>query len=98
VRVKGELTLLKFIIHINFDLWSSPNSLGLIIVIAHFLNKDLKNRSLLTGIRRVKGSYNGENIAKAIILILIEIRIVNKLSFFITDNATTNNVIINLIL
>jgi hypothetical protein len=66
-------------------------------IIAHFLNKDLKNRSLLIGIRRVRESYSGENTTEAIILVLIKIRVISKLGLFIVDNATVNDVTISLI-
>jgi hypothetical protein len=64
----------------------------------YFLNKGLNNRSLLISIRRVKDSYNKENITEVIIPILIKIRIVSKLRYFITDNASANNIIIKLVL
>jgi hypothetical protein len=66
--------------------------------VAHFLDKGLNNRSLLIGIRRVKGSYNGENITEVIIPVLVEIRIINKLGYFTTDNASANNITIELVL
>ena len=46
----------------------------------------------------MKGSYSRENIAKIIIPILIEIEIINKLGYFITNNITINNLIIEFIL
>jgi hypothetical protein len=98
VRVKNKIDLITSLIHINFDLWTSLNSLKIIIVMAYFLDKGLNNRSLLIGIRRVKGSYNKENITKVIILILVEIRIISKLGYFTTDNVSTNNIIIKLVL
>jgi hypothetical protein len=98
LRIKGELALSRSIIHISFDLWNSPNSLGMIAVVAHFLDRNLKNQSFLIDMRRVKGSHSGENIAEAVIPILGEMGIVSKLGYFITDNATTCDVAINLIL
>jgi hypothetical protein len=98
VRIKDKIGLLRSLIHISFDLWTSPNSLRIIAVMAHFLDKKLNNRSLLIGIRRVRGSYNRENITEAIIPVLVEIKIVSKLGYFTTDNASTNNVTIKLIL
>jgi hypothetical protein len=40
----------------------------------------------LINIRRIKGAYIGENIIKVIILILVKIRVVSKLGFFIRNN------------
>lgn len=98
VRVKEELALSKSMIHISFDLWTSPNSLGIVAVVAHFLDKDLKNQSLLIGMRKIRGSHSGENIAEAIIPIIIEMEVVSKLGYFTTDNATTCDVAIKIIL
>jgi hypothetical protein len=60
-------------------------------VIIHYLNKDLINRSYLISIRRIRGTYTGENIAKVIIPILIKIRVLPKLNYFIADNDAHNN-------
>jgi hypothetical protein len=64
----------------------------------YFLNKNLTNRSLLIDMRRVKGSYNKENINKAIIPILIEMGIISKLGYFIINNVSTNDIIIKIVL
>jgi hypothetical protein len=48
--------------------------------------------------RRVKGSHSGKNIAKTIIPILIKMGIVSNLGYFTTDNATSNNIAIEIIL
>jgi hypothetical protein len=67
-------------------------------VIFYFLNQDLKVRSLLADIRRVKGSHSDENIAKAIIPILKKMISIERLGFFISDNASPNNTVIRAIL
>jgi hypothetical protein len=83
---------------VSFDLWTSPNSKGLIGVVFHFLDKDLKVRSLLAGIKRIKGSYISENITKVVIPIIEAIISSNQLGFFIGDNTASNNTIIRAIL
>jgi hypothetical protein len=98
VRVKDKIGLVTSLIYISFDLWTSLNSLGIVAVIAHFLDKGLNNRSLLIGMRRVKGSYSGENITEAIIPVLVEMGIISKLGYFTTDNASANNITIKLVL
>ena len=67
-------------------------------VVAHFLDRNLSNQSLLIGMRRVRGSHSGENIAEAIIPVLVEMEVVSKLGYFTTDNATSNDVAIERIL
>ena len=67
-------------------------------VVFHYLDQNLKVRSLLAGMRRIKGAYSGENIAEAIIPIIEEMISKERLGFFIGDNATTNNTAIRAIL
>jgi hypothetical protein len=82
----------------SFDLQTSPNSKGLVGVVFHFLDKDLKVRSLLADMKRIRGAYTGENITKAVIPI-IEIMIsLNQLEFFVKNNAGSNNTAIRAIL
>ena len=68
--VKQELTTARSRIHVSFDCWTSPNTKGLVGVVFHFLDKDLKVQRLLAGMKRVRGAHTGENIAEAIISII----------------------------
>jgi len=66
-------------------------------VVAHFLDKDLRNRSILIGLLRVKGCHSGENIAEAVIPIIRDLIDLANIGYFCTDNATINDVIIQII-
>jgi hypothetical protein len=98
LRVKTELDQSQSRIHISFDLWTSPNQRAFVGVVGHYLNKDIQCQSTLIGLRRLRGSHSGENIAEAIIPILQDYEIANKLGCFMSDNAETNDVAIRLIL
>jgi hypothetical protein len=87
LQVKKELATPKSRIHISADLWTSPNSLPIVGIVAHYLDKDLVVQSTLIGMRRVKGAHTGENIAEAMIPVLVEMGVVSKLGFFVGDNA-----------
>jgi hypothetical protein len=67
-------------------------------VVFHFLDKDLKVRSLLAGMKRIKGLYIGENITEVVIPIIEAIINSNQLGFFIGDNTASNNTTIRAIL
>jgi hypothetical protein len=97
LEVKNELTTARSRIHISFDLWTLPNSLALVAVVAHYLDKDLNARSYLIGLRRIKGAHSGENIAEAMLPILREMGIVLRLGFFIADNVGNNDTCIRAI-
>ena len=98
LRVKTELDQSQSRIHISFDLWTSPNQRAFVGVVGHYLNKDLQCQSTLIGLRRLRGSYSSENIAEAIIPILQDYEIANKLGCFMSDNTKTNDIAIRLIL
>jgi hypothetical protein len=97
LEIKNELIITRSRIYISFDLWTSLNSLALITVVTHYLNKDLNTRSYLIGLRRVKKTYFSENIAETILPIFREINIILRLGFFITDNVSNNNIYIRAI-
>jgi hypothetical protein len=86
-----ELATAKSRIHISADLWKSPNSLPIVGIVAHYLDKDLVVQSTLIGMRRVKGAHTGENIAEAMIPVLVEMGVVSRLGFFVGDNAGNND-------
>ena len=81
-------------IHVSFDLWTSLNGKALVGVVFHYLSDDLKVCNLLAGMRQIKGSHSGENIAEAVIPIIQVMGIVDRLGFFIKDNTSINNTVI----
>jgi hypothetical protein len=91
LQVKKELATAKSRIHISADLWTSPNSLPIVGNVAHYLDKDLVVQSTLIGMRRAKGAHTGENIAEAMIPVLVEMGVVSRLGFFVGDNAGNND-------
>jgi hypothetical protein len=91
LEIKKELADARSRIHISSNLWTSPNSLPLVGIVAHYLDKNLVNKATLIGLRRVKGSHTGENIAEVMIPVLKEMGIVSRLGYFIGDNASPND-------
>jgi hypothetical protein len=62
-QIRKELHLSKSLIHLSFDLWTSPNSLAMLAVVGHFVSYTGKAKSCLLGLRHIEGSHSGENIA-----------------------------------
>ena len=85
-------------IHISFDLWTSPNGYALCGICAHFVEKKGSNCSVLIGMKRMKGSHGGENIAEVVIPVLIDYQIAPRLGVFVADNADLNDAAIRSIL
>jgi hypothetical protein len=98
LEIMNVLAVSRSRIHVNFDLWTSPNGNGLVGVVFHYLSEDLKASSLLAGMRRLKGSHTGENITEVVIPIILEMGIQDRLGYFVGDNASSNNTAIRAIL
>lgn len=85
-------------IHISCDLWTSPNSLALMAVIAHFADKDYRVQTRLLALHRLYEEHSGENQAELFADVLKDYELTNKIGYFVTDNASNNNTAINVLL
>ena len=77
--------------HVSFDLWTLPNSYGLLGVIVHFVdvNKTLQYR--LLGLLRIRGYHGGENLAPALVRCVEDFGFVKRLGYWQLDNAESND-------
>ena len=52
----------------------------------------------MLGLRCLKGLYSGENIAEAIVAVIKTYKIINKIGYFVLNNAGLNNTCISAII
>ncbi|TKA70467.1 hypothetical protein B0A49_11647 [Cryomyces minteri] len=83
-------------ITLSFDLWTSNsthkgNGMPLLGVVGHYLDKDIKLRTVLLGLPLVLGQHSGENIARYLLSVINDFSIGNKLGYSVADNATNND-------
>ncbi len=93
--VKQRLQSALSPIHITCDLWTSGNRLGLMGMVAHFVDEDGVLRNLTIGLREMEGAHSGENMAKVLWDVLSEYQILTKLGYFTMDNASNNDVMLS---
>lgn len=98
LEMKQLLALSRSQIHISFDLWTSPNAIAMCAIVAHFIGSDYTCQSALLGMKKLKGTHSGENIAEVIIPVLEEYKISDRLGIFVADNIESNNIAIRYIL
>ncbi len=79
------------VIQISFDLWTAPNNSAYIDVIAHFLDAKKELRTVVLAVRNIHGDHSGKNQAKAIIPVIDEYGLKEKLGYFMTDNASSKD-------
>ena len=84
-------------IHISFDLWTSRNQLALCGIIVHFINSSGKPFNFLLSLPEILRRHTGENIADIVIGIVTEFNLQDRIGYIITDNATTNDIAIDLL-
>lgn len=77
-------------IHISVDLWTSPNHLPMLSIIAHYVLSKGEKRQSVIGLRKVEGDHRGQNQARIVLNIIREYGFVDNLSYFIGDNAESN--------
>ena len=91
-EVKQQLFASKSRIHLSFDLWTSPNHLSFVGVVAHYMSPQYRVETVLLGLRRLRGPHSGENIAKAIVKVIHKYELPSsQIRWFVLDNASSND-------
>jgi hypothetical protein len=60
-------------------------------VIAHYINNIFKNRTVIIALKRLHETHSGENIDSLLIEIINDFDLKERLEYFITDNASSND-------
>ena len=89
--VKELLTTARSLIHLSFDLWTSPNYRAMIAITAHWTSSNYTVETILLAIREVLGGHTGENISNTVYQVAQEYNIVESLGYFMMDGATNND-------
>jgi hypothetical protein len=98
VTVERELQRAVSNIHLSFDGWTSPNNYSILSVFAHFIDSGGVRRTRLLAFRRTYGAKSAENEAAALLKVIKEYNIEQRLDYFTCDNISTNDALIDLIL
>jgi len=88
--IRKRLVNAKSKINLSFDLWAIPNGREFAGITRHWINKDMRNRTALLGLRRISSSHSGEAVTKVILEVIEDYEIKNKLGAFQLDNASNN--------
>lgn len=93
--MKGQVKLLLLscpgLIHLSFDLWTSPNCLALLGMVAHFFDGVDSVLTLPLGIPQLRGPHSGANIAQSASELIEWYEIGPKIGYFVLDNASSND-------
>jgi hypothetical protein len=82
-------------VHISEDGWTAPNDLPLLGVVGHFVNENGSVDHIILGLREIEGTHTGENLCTVLLQILSEYNIWTKIRYFVMDNATNNDTMLD---
>lgn len=90
--IRRQLRTSKSRIHLSFDLWTSPNHMSFVGVVGHFMSSQYKVETVLLGLRRLRGTHSGENIADVVLEVIRKYELTgDRIGWFVLDNATSND-------
>ncbi|KAJ6785139.1 hypothetical protein PWT90_08159 [Aphanocladium album] len=90
-KVKQRIQSAKSRIHISCDLWTSPNALAILGVVAHYVTEDGKLEHHTLGLKDIDGEHDGSHLAAAIVEVIDDWGFASKLGYFMMDNAGNND-------
>ena len=90
-RVKQRIQSAKSQIHISRDLWTSPNSLAILGVVAHYVTEDGQLEHTTLAMKDIDGEHDGGNLASTILEVIEDWGFASKLGYFVMDNAGNND-------
>ena len=65
-KVKQLIQSAKSRIHISYDLWTSPNTLAILGVVAHYVTEDGKLEYHTLALKDIDSEHDGSHLAAAI--------------------------------
>ncbi|CEJ92863.1 Putative Transposase-like protein [[Torrubiella] hemipterigena] len=93
-KVKQRIQSAKSRIHISCDLWTSPNSLAILGVVAHYVTEDCQLEHHTLALKDIDGDHDGSHLAVAIMDVIDDWGFASKLGYFVMDNAGNNDTMI----
>ncbi|TVY74496.1 Zinc finger BED domain-containing protein RICESLEEPER 2 [Fusarium oxysporum f. sp. cubense] len=90
-RVKQRIQSAKSRIHISCDLWTSPNSLAILGVVAHYVTEDGQLEHHVLALKDIDSEHDGSHLAVVILKVVDEWGFASKLGYFVMDNAGNND-------
>lgn len=91
VLIKEALRQAISKVHFSVDGWTSPNQLGIMGVVVHFVGKDRRLHHILLALQELDGAHTGENFADETIALYEDFEILDLIGYMMADNASNND-------
>jgi hypothetical protein len=93
-QVKDTLAIAVSKIHLAIDAWTSDSKLPLLGICAHFVNADYELKAALIALPFIHGRYTGVTLSNIVLQAIQEYGIEEKVGYFMMDNASNNDTMI----
>lgn len=93
-RITIRLGSARTKIHISIDVWTSPSTMPILAIVAHYISEDNELEHALLAMEELQGTHDGESVAPIVLKVLEEWAIFNKLGYIQSDNASNNDTLI----
>lgn len=90
-KVTKALAKARSSISVSFDGWLADNQLDMLGVTAHYLDEQLRVKTVLLGLRPMYGAHNGVAIAEELLTVMRDFKISDRVGYFVADNASNND-------
>jgi hypothetical protein len=90
-KVMKALAKARSSISVSFDGWLADNQLDMLGVTAHYLDEQLRVKTVLLGLRPMYGAHSGIAIAEELLNIMRDFKISDRIGYFVADNASNND-------
>ncbi|KAK2666699.1 hypothetical protein RAB80_017816 [Fusarium oxysporum f. sp. vasinfectum] len=85
--LKDEMNKALSKVHTSFDMWTSPNGIAILSVIAYYVDIAGTPQVRLISLEKLSGSHGGENQAILMAKVIRKYGLEKKIGFFTADNA-----------
>lgn len=90
-KVTKTLAEARSSISVSFDGWLADNQLDMLGVTAHYLDEQLRVKTVLLGLRPMYGAHSGVAIAEELMTVMRDFKISDRVGYFVADNASNND-------
>jgi hypothetical protein len=94
-QIKDDFTTCTFSVSLTSDIWSGRAKQDYISVVAHYVNEDWEILKRIIGFELIDVKHTGDNIAEAIIKVVENFGLTNKIFAVTLDNASSNTSAMN---
>src|SRR5438270_2396318 len=80
--IKKDICLSKSLIHFSFDMWTSPNLIAMIAIVAHYVSHMGEGKDCLLGLKHVLGTHTRENMAQLVAFTIEDYELKDRIGKF----------------